>query len=104
MKVFGDRIRSYDSFSARINFTHESKDSYGTMCGGTASICLRALTLAFFIMRLVTLAEFDDSSISSFTIMEDRSVMENPISMGEFHQQLFLTFYDKDMTSTHHLD
>ena len=67
-----DRLRRWDYFSTPISFTHEKSTSYGTLCGGLASILLRIVTLTFFCMRLVTLVGYDDLQISNYVVEEDR--------------------------------
>ena len=79
----GDKIRSNDSFSAQIRLTHGGKDSFGTLCGGIASISLQIIILTYFCMRLLSVVNFEELQLSSYTIMEDRNLMDMPLILGD---------------------
>ena len=80
----GDKIRSNDSFSAQVRLTHGEKDNYGTLCGGVASIGLKILILAYFCLRLHSVVSFEDPTLSSYTIMEDRTLSDESYNLADY--------------------
>ena len=89
-----DRLRGCDQFgtTAQLNFAGES--SFGTVGGGAASLCLQTLLLAFFAIRIITVVDFEDPALSSYSIQVNRSSMTSPYSYHDYHQQLIFSFFD----------
>ena len=77
-----DKIRDFDKYAAKVSLTNAGKKESGTLLGGLCSICLTLITLAYFCMRLIDVVSHQDPSISSFTINENRSQMEDDLSLG----------------------
>ena len=103
MKI-GNRVRSCDKFGAPISLTIEGAERQGTLCGGLTSFLLTTIVFAYFCIRAVAMLNYDDPTISSFTINEDRSNMENPIRFGEFGQQLVFGFINIESGAVTDLD
>ena len=90
----GKKVRGCDQFGAQVHLFHEGEAYRGTMCGGAVSVCMGALILAYLCYRSLVVAVYDDSSVSSYTIREDRALMKTPISYGDYDQELAYGFLD----------
>ena len=86
------RVRNCDKFSTNVKLTYEGETDYGTLCGGVVSLIVRILIMTYFIIRTIDVIEFNDPAISSFTIIEDRSEMEEPLNFADYNQQLIFGF------------
>ena len=88
------RFRSCDKFGSAIQLNHAGETKFGTMSGGIVSICVYILILTFFGIRSMTVVNYEDPTLSSFTVMEDRSKMLSPISLADYHQRIYFSFQD----------
>ena len=62
---------------------YEGKTESGTIGGGIISISLSIFILGFFCMRTIAVTKYDHPAISSHTVFEDRSKMEEPINLAK---------------------
>ena len=87
-----NRVRGCDQFGAPISLNFDGKTSYNTLGGGIASLCLRALILSYLAMQLLAVFNYDDPTISSFTIIEDRTQMKEPMSFEDYNVSFIFNF------------
>ena len=66
----------------------------GTICGGVTSLALKILILAYFCMRTIHVINYEDLTITSYSVIVDRSQMVDPINFGEYGQQLAFGLFD----------
>ena len=52
---------------------HDGKTSHGTIVGGAITLLMRILIASYLIMRIIALNNYDDPSITSYRISEDRN-------------------------------
>ena len=79
-----NRLRGCDSFGAPISLNFNGESSFNTAGGGIASLCLKVLILTYLTMQTLKVYNFDDPQISSFQIVEDRTNMEEPMSLADY--------------------
>ena len=99
-----NRVRGCDQFGAPISLNFDGKTSYNTLGGGIASLCLRALILSYLAMQLLAVFNYDDPTISSFTIIEDRTKMKEPMSLGDYNVDIAFFFMSNKGASPVQLD
>ena len=88
------RLRSCDKFGASAALNFDGDGSYQTVGGGLASLCVRTLILVYFVMQLIAVATYLDPQISSFKISEDRTKMEEPLTLSDYNQRFYFMFID----------
>ena len=85
-----DRVRGFDKFGVPVNLIHHGASLSGTLFGGIASLCLNILIFAYFCLRINDVATFEDASMSSYEIIDDRVVTSEPINYGDLAQTLVI--------------
>ena len=81
MSTFSGKLRKCDSFGAGYSFNYKGEDTFGTLGGGIATICLSIGILTYMCIRTIGMVCYEDPEISSYVIMENRSHMTEPYSM-----------------------
>ena len=81
MTTLTNKVRKCDNFGANFNLSYQGENTFGTLGGGIASICLRLLILTYLCIRTIDLVMFKDPDISSYTVMADRNQMEGPYNI-----------------------
>ena len=81
MSIFSDKLRKYDKFGASFSLNYQGSDTFLTLGGGVASICLKILILTYLCIQTIALVDYKDPDISSYIIMEDRGDMTEPYNM-----------------------
>ena len=97
-------VRSFDIAGAEVGLKYAGEGRFKTMGGGLLTSCLRVVTLTYFIMRVITLAEFEDASISSFEVIEDRSDMNSALALEKHNMDFFFGFTNVDSSQPVPLD
>ena len=87
--AIGDKLRGCDQFGAPITLKLQGEDSFKTLGGGIASMCLRILVFSYLCMQLIVLIGYKDPTISGYKIMKERDEMEVSLNAGD----LSLRFY-----------
>ena len=83
MKVF-KKLRGCDVNGATVDLNFKGDTEHKTLCGGIASIILKALILGFFCMQSIAVWNYNDPIISSYQVLEDRTLMEEPINLVDY--------------------
>ena len=81
MSSLAGKVRKCDSFGASFKLSYQGEDTFVTLGGGIASICLRILVLTYFCIRTIDLIGYKDPDISSYVIMADREAMKEPYNL-----------------------
>ena len=79
----GKKFRECDKFGAQVQLMYQGDTERGTLCGGLISFCLTTLTLAYFCISMADVAQYANPNISSYTVFEDRSKMDEPINLED---------------------
>ena len=90
-----NRVRACDKFGASPNLKFDKEDSYQTLGGGLASLCLKVLILVYFVNQLIEVVSYADPQISSFMISEDRNKMKEPLKFTDMSQRFYLRFVNR---------
>ena len=83
--TFLGKLQSFDQFGAHIGFNIGGEPIKTTLAGGLTTLCLRALILVYFCMRLVAVMGDKDPQISSYQIAEDRTTMEGALNLDRLN-------------------
>ena len=79
------RVRQCDKFGAAVQLSYQGQAKSGTLGGGTVSVCLGGLILAYFCMRMLAVVNYQDPTITNYFITEDRTLMQEPIIFADYH-------------------
>lgn len=94
-----NRVRACDKFGTSPTLKFDKADSYQTLGGGLASLCLKIIILVYFINQLIEVVTYADPQISSYMISEDRNKMEEPLKFSDMSQALYFRFVDEKYKS-----
>ena len=78
------RVRQCDKFGAAVQLSFQGEAKSGTLGGGTVSVCLGGLILAYFCMRMLAVVNYQDPAVTNYFILEDRSLQE-PINFADYN-------------------
>ena len=67
-------------------------------------MCLDVLVLAYFVMRVIAVVNYQDPAITSYSIREDRNEMESPYNFAEFNQNLAFVMMEADTVTPVSID
>ena len=95
MKVL-EKVRNCDANGATVNLNFKGDTEHKTLCGGLASLLLKALILGFFCMQSIAIWHFKDPTISSYQVLEDRSLMGEPINLIDYSVNFYFFFLGPD--------
>ena len=73
MSGLSDKLSACDRSGAKLKIQVNGRDSHGNCCGGLCSLTAYFLTLSFLAMQLHRVLNYDDPTISSYVVMEDRA-------------------------------
>ena len=79
-----NKLRSCDVFGVPVSLKLDGSTNFTTSCGGIISILLKILITAYFCMQLLALVNYSDPSISSYTLLDTRESMEEPINLQSY--------------------
>ena len=96
MKII-EKVRGCDVNGARVSLNFKGETEHKTLCGGFASLLLKALILGFFCMQSIAVWHFNDPIISSYQVLEDRGLMEEPIKLKDYSVNFYFYFLGPDM-------
>ena len=76
-----------------MSLKYKGDAEHKMLCGGCVTISLRVLILAFFVMQLLAVANFDDPQISSYEVFEDRNSMDKPLNLADLKAGFYFGFF-----------
>ena len=91
MKVF-EKVRDCDVNGATVNLNFKGDTEHKTFCGGLASLLLKSLILGFFCIQSIAVWHYNDPTISSYQVFEDRSLMEEAINLKDYSVCFYFFF------------
>ena len=68
---------------------------YRTACSGFISLILKIALTAYFCERLVTVMDYKDPEISSYTVLDNRGDMDEAVSIVDYGIKIFFFFTDQ---------
>ena len=90
------KLQNCDLFGSSVNLNYNGEEQYGTTGGGLVSMLIKSTTLAFFCMRLISVFGYQDPTISSYHMFEDRSLMEESLNLADYSYNFYFYFQGKD--------
>ena len=75
-----------------MNYSSDSK--FRTIPGALASICSSFIVISFFCVQLLTLLNYDNPDINYQSVLEDRSLMQEPLNLAEHNLSLYFMFME----------
>ena len=84
----------WDDHGTAVSLNFKGETRYGTLGGGCSSICLKLLALVFFCRQFLQVMTFEDPAISTYKILENRNLMDEPLSLGEHSTKVYFFFCD----------
>ena len=64
----------------------------GTLGGGVVSVGLSGLILAYFCIRMLAVTTYQDPNITNYTVLEDRSKLDEPLNFADYRQKITFGF------------
>ena len=64
----GKKVRECDKFAAQVHLMHKGNSESGSLGGGTVSVSLYTLILAFLCIRMVALVSHAEPKIKGYVI------------------------------------
>ena len=91
-----EKVRGCDVNGATVNLNFKGDTEHQTLFGGLASMLLKALILGFFCMQTIAVWQYNDPTISSYQVLEDRSLMEEPLNLKDYSVNFYFFFIGPD--------
>ena len=91
-----DKIRSCDSFGANFSLSYNGQTTYTTLGGGVVTICLRAIILTYFCLKMIALVGYKDFDINNYVIMEERQNMDKAFKFSDYNIEFNFGFMNDE--------
>ena len=97
-------LKRCDQFGSSFELNFRGQPDYQTQCGGLVSFLIRVFVFTFASIQFVSLIDYKDPQISSFSILEDRNKMTEPLNLADQLTRFYFGVYDLDYFYYKNLD